>query len=297
MAASKDPLTGNSSASPYTRADSHADPEALTSAIQGDIERTRSQMDQTLEELEERLTPSRLLDDSWQFVKESSASGANRVWNLAKEHPLPALTVGVGLGWLIYESRHGGRLRGGNGRELVRSANGKLRRAKRRAGQAVEDLGDKASDAAGQVKRQARQLGRLGGRLRDQAGRAKSNLGDFVEERPFAAGAATLALGLLAGLMVPATEREDEWLGEKRDELLAEVKEASREALEKGKELAHEAVDTLKEELEEHGVTAQPGVAGTRMGFGPAATTSPAGASPESEQWRPATPGSTESRQ
>ncbi len=100
---------------------------------------------------------------------------------------------------------------------------------------------------------------RIGGRLRKRAARVTSGVGDFITDQPLAAGAATLALGLLAGLALPSTRREDEWLGGRRDELLQDVKQSGREALARGKELAREAVETavetLREELDFHGVT------------------------------------------
>ena len=212
---------------------------AGSAAIQSDIERTRAQMDQTLDALEEKLMPSRLLDESWQFLKDSSSTGASKVWQLAKDHPLPALTAGLGLGWLAYESRRGGRLRTGL------DGGDRLSRDSRRSPGSHRSHGSDGSDgsdgsqafdpadwspgaqaragngAAGAVEVKGSKLSR---RLRHQAQRTKSRLSDLFEERPLAAGAATLALGLLAGLAAPSTRQEDEWLGEKRDELLAEVK-------------------------------------------------------------------------
>ena len=76
-----------------------------------------------------------------------------------------------------------------------------------------------------------------------------------MEERPLAVGAAAIALGVVAGLMIPSTRKEDELMGETRDRLMERAKEVGGEALEKGKQVATVAVDTLKEEAERQDLT------------------------------------------
>jgi len=78
---------------------------------------------------------------------------------------------------------------------------------------------------------------------------------ETMEERPLALGAAAIALGVVAGLMIPSTRKEDELMGETRDRLMERAKEVGGEALEKGKQVAHVAVDTLKEEAERQDLT------------------------------------------
>jgi hypothetical protein len=124
---------------------------------------------------------------------------------------------------------------------------------------------------------------------------SSGRLGKLVGDRPLAAGAATLALGLLAGLALPATHREDEWMGERRDEVLAEVKQAGRDTLEKGRELARDAVDHVRQEVEgraavesevlveivEIEVSAPCSAPGA-----PSVSSGPGGVSPEAAHWR-----------
>lgn len=80
-------------------------------------------------------------------------------------------------------------------------------------------------------------------------------LRDLVDERPLAVGAASLAIGLLAGLVLPATRREDELLGDARDELLESARDAGREALDRGREVAATAVERVKESVREQELT------------------------------------------
>ena len=64
-------------------------------------------------------------------------------------------------------------------------------------------------------------------------------------------GAAVLAVGVVTGLLIPSTEKEDELMGETRDHLLDEAKEAGQQALDKGKHVA-EAMPRLGRLLQKH---------------------------------------------
>ncbi len=86
-------------------------------------------------------------------------------------------------------------------------------------------------------------------------GRLWRGLAGAIEERPLAAGLAALAVGVLAGIALPATRREDELLGETRDDLLDSARTAGREALDKSKEAAREAVERVKESAREQELT------------------------------------------
>jgi hypothetical protein len=143
-------------------------------------------------------------------------TATRRLMGMVRDHPLPALTVGLGLGWLAVEgARAGARL--------------PLPRKWRRARQALRHAGA----AAG----------------------AHRGLGGAIEERPLAVGVAALALGLLAGVALPATRREDQLLGDARDDLLDSAREAGRDALEQGKEVARSAVERVKESVREQELT------------------------------------------
>jgi ElaB/YqjD/DUF883 family membrane-anchored ribosome-binding protein len=95
------------------------DPEALRS----DINVTRAQMDNTMDEIGDRLQPRHLLDEVLGFFRRSSdgADGnmhrvrekisrsadaaMHAVVDTVKQNPMPALLIGAGVAWMIYESR------------------------------------------------------------------------------------------------------------------------------------------------------------------------------------------------
>jgi hypothetical protein len=66
---------------------------------------------------------------------------------------------------------------------------------------------------------------------------------DQFYENPLAIAAATLALGMAAGLAVPATRTEVELVGEARDKLVDRVRNVARETGEKVTQVAERAME------------------------------------------------------
>jgi hypothetical protein len=124
------------------------------------------------------------------------------------------------------------------------------------AKEAVVGAKERVAEATGAARERAAELSyQARERARYQAHQARVGFWQTMEERPLAVGAAALALGVVAGLMIPSTRKEDELMGETRDRLLERAREVGGEALEKGKQVASVAVDTLKEEVERQELT------------------------------------------
>jgi vacuolar-type H+-ATPase subunit H len=282
--------------------------------IRADIERTRAEMDSTFDALDQKLTPSQLLAEAWRYTKGGSSIGAGKLWSLAREHPLPATMIGVGLGWLLVErsrskdsddSRYGmygytgegasgygrysssgnvdvdyrssyfdedlepGRLASaagavkdaaGNAVDTVKDAAGNaidtVKDAASTAREKVHDLTDTVKDRASELSDTAHQKAtQLRNKAKFQTRKAKTGFWQMMEENPLAVGAAVLTLGAIAGFSLPSTDKEDELLGDTRDQLLDKAKETGQEVLEKGKHVAETAVETLKHEAEAQGLT------------------------------------------
>ena len=121
---------------------------------------------------------------------------------------------------------------------------------------AVVGAKERVSEVAGTARERASELSwQARERARYRARQARVGFWETMEERPLALGAAAIALGVVAGLMIPSTRKEDELMGETRDRLMDRAKEVGGEALEKGKQVATVAVDTLKEEAERQDLT------------------------------------------
>jgi hypothetical protein len=124
--------------------------------------------------------------------------------------------------------------------------------AAHRVGDVAHTAGERVSEAAGTVRYKASELG---DRARYGARHARQGFWEMMEERPLAVGVATLALGLVAGLAMPSTRREDELFGAQRDQLLEKAQHVGSEALDRGKQVASVAVDRINEEAQREGLT------------------------------------------
>ena len=106
------------------------------------------------------------------------------------------------------------------------------------AGSATSRVGDATPDRE-QVKRQARQAKGL------------------AQENPLGLAIGSIAVGFLAGMLVPATRVEDEKLGDLSDQVIDKAKQTGQEALEHGKQVAQEtaqsAQETFKDSAQQHG--------------------------------------------
>jgi len=105
-------------------------------------------------------------------------------------------------------------------------------------GDSVSSVGGTVSDKtpdAEQVKYQARRA----------VGIAQSN--------PLGLAIGSVAVGFIAGLLIPSTRVEDEKLGPVADDVKERAKQTGQEALEHGKQVAQEAAQSAQETVKESG--------------------------------------------
>jgi len=76
--------------------------------IEADIDRTRAAMDRTVDAIAGKLTPQQLMFEAMGVFKDGSSALASKVIQTAREHPVPATIIGIGLGLLVTESARGG---------------------------------------------------------------------------------------------------------------------------------------------------------------------------------------------
>jgi len=81
------------------------------------------------------------------------------------------------------------------------------------------------------------------GDVKQQARRARS----VAQDNPLGLAVGAVAVGFLAGMLIPSTRVEDEKLGAMSDEVIERAKETGQEALERGKQVAQDAAETAKE--------------------------------------------------
>jgi hypothetical protein len=247
--------------------------------ILAEIERTRHDMDSTLTAIEHRLTPGQLVDQGIDYLRNSG--GNEFVHNLGgqvRNNPLPVALVGVGLAWLMasskkppaqYASTSSGPSLGERAGEMrhkisdmASSASGIAGSAKTRMSESRQVVGERvrqAGDTLSSVGQSTRQrVSELSGSARYQVERARSGMDYMMREQPLALGAIGVAIGAVIAAMAPRTRKEDELMGDTRDRLLDQAKEAGKEKLEQAKDVANAAMSTAAKEAEQRGLKPQP---------------------------------------
>lgn len=132
----------------------------------------------------------------------------------------------------------------GDGRSMKEKASDTVSNLKEQAG----DLADQAGHLAGQAQHQAASLGR---QVRYRARRAENDLEDFLYENPLAAGAVAIGVGALIGGLLPSTRREDELMGDARDEVVHRAANVAQKTLDRAKQVADEVGDEAKDAASE----------------------------------------------
>lgn len=175
--------------------------------IRADIDRTRAQMDATIDRLSERLRPRHLIDDVVRLFQaggeETEESAARRTMREAglqaadklKQNPVPATLIGAGLAWLLFQDR-----------------------SRRRAASSYDPYmaGPAEGGSVGSAARLERETPAQSSAAFTQA---KSAAGNLLESAPLALGVGALAAGLLTGLVLPETRVEKKLSREASDKL------------------------------------------------------------------------------
>lgn len=254
--------------------------------IRRDIERTRTDLHETVDAIERRLTPGELFDELWGRMRNSSG-GAGEV---VKDHPVPIALMGLGLGWLAIEKATGGdsdrshrredgpsvtwrpdremHVEDGSPRRMDRmketasSLKGsaadlgeRASEAKHRVTDAASSAGYRVSETAADAKERARETAdHAMDSARDAARRAQDRFERMTREQPLALGAITFGLGLAAGMMSPTTRWENEHLGPASDDIkdtaretASEMKDVARDVASEAKGIAREAKDSIED--------------------------------------------------
>lgn len=152
-----------------------AEDQRSAADIRQDIERTRAEMDETVDAIGRRLTPGQIVDDLWGRLRHTDAPGA--MSDMVREHPLPMALVGAGLAWLAYDrmsATEGDRLR----RKHGDVGPGTYERAEGRVGPyRGEDLGfgDSAEGVTDRVREAA---AGVGSKVSDAASGTRERIAD-----------------------------------------------------------------------------------------------------------------------
>jgi len=248
-----------------------ADSDENTEQLRADIEDTRADMTQTINEIQERLSPENLVGQVKETVREATIgkvervigqvgetlSGvtepvrevAGRAGNAIKEagttvgdtiwkNPIPLGLIGLGVGMLIMKNYRGQSYSISSSQRRYPQTNyamgdvGQPRQAQQNMGSGtLNQVKETASDLA---NRSTQTLNELGTKAKNSA----SRFGEIMRDNPLAAGAVAIAAGTAVGLMIPSTRIENEYIGETGGRLVERVEDVARDALGKVQDAA-----------------------------------------------------------
>lgn len=227
-------------------------------------------------------------------MQDSIRGAGNTVVETIKDNPVPAALIGLGLGWLIAKGRAtapagqreyaayrynmpSSRLTEGNQnypryqtygapyppyasgqqpqtdqsgvRSSVQSA---ASSAQDKMGQVSDQVQSTASQVAGQVQDTASQLS---SQAQVQARRAQGWFQRTLDENPLALGALALAAGALAGMLIPETQPENQFMGPTRDTLVQRAQGVAQDTVQRVQSVAQEAKNAAEQEAHHQGLT------------------------------------------
>jgi len=221
---------------------------------------------------------------------ESTKSFSSTMITTIKQNPGPAALTGLGIGWLVMSGKGAGSHGQSSSqndltvKEMTDDTSSQdydaSSGAKGKAGDAVEGAKDKAGkaidgaqDAAGNVTDQARQAAstvtdqakdtastvseqakQVPGKVTDQAQQFSARFRRTLDEKPLAVGMVAAAVGTAAALMVPATQKEHQVLGETRDKLMDKAQTGAQDIVQKVQRVAEEAGEAAEKESKYQGL-------------------------------------------
>ena len=249
---------------------SAVDYEEDAEQIRAEIEDTRADMSQTINEIQERLSPEHLMGQVKETVREATIGKVERVMETIGEvtepareamsragttikeagtsvgnsmwkNPIPLALIGLGVGMLWMRSRRGNGYDAG--REHVAHEASKPQRRRSIGSNAICGSGTGAlnqvkESASNLANRSTEALSNLGSKARESASEVSTRFGQLLRENPLAVGAVAVAAGTAVGLALPSTQFESEYIGETSERLVDKAQEVARGAIDKVQDAA-----------------------------------------------------------
>jgi ElaB/YqjD/DUF883 family membrane-anchored ribosome-binding protein len=249
--------------------------DSNTEQLRADIEDTRAEMTQTINEIQERLSPEHLVGqvketvrdatigkvervmekvgDTISEVAEPAREVAGRAGTAIKEagtsvagsmwrNPIPVALIGLGIGMLFMRKS---RKDGYDATLRTRST----RPVNTTMGESVRMMqGTKPPNTFDTVKqtatnltnRSTNALSNLGTKAKESASAVGTRFGEVLRVNPLAVGAVAVAAGTAVGLVLPSTNIETEYIGETSEKLIDSAEDVARGALNKVQDAARQ---------------------------------------------------------
>jgi hypothetical protein len=256
--------------------------EARARELREEIVETRTEISETIEAIQERLQPGNLVAQARESVRNAASEKVQQMANTAgdaaervlgssfmdtvKANPIPAAMVGIGAAWMFFNRRVEARGYRYGGSESYRSYGAPGRygsydeRPDRPYGGTygavgtrgtiqsddTESVASRAKDYAPDVTDRAQQFtSDVRERARRTSREAQIRFEDVLRNNPLALGAAAALVGAVVGMSMPATDTEDQLMGEARDSVVERARDLASDAAERVGEAAGNAQDVV----------------------------------------------------
>jgi hypothetical protein len=211
-------------------------------SIRAGIIETRERISHDLDEIGDRLNPHNVKEDIKEGIREATigriedmAREAGQRLNDAgtglvqtiKDNPVPAVIAGAGIAWLFMG-------KSSSSRSSVHA--GTVDKAKEKVADLAEHARESVSSAASPGIEGTRSA---------------------FEENPLAIAAGVMALGLVAGLLAPATRSESRVLGDAGEKIVDRVSDVARDTAEKAQHVAERVMEETKAAARDEGLTSE----------------------------------------
>jgi hypothetical protein len=231
--------------------------EQRTRALRAEIDRTREDLSETVNAIQDRLRPSTVASNAAESIKHAAMSKVRDVadsdsvsYMAANPIPMTMVAIGVaGLAWLATAGRQAH-----DSRPYARRDYYPPGRDWSAASKSGLEGGSSASSAragtSGYSAYGTRAAGdnRVGyGTRRPSQGSGQAYLQRAWRQNPLMIGVAAAVAGAVVGLGVPETERENELMGETRDRMIDSVQDTVRDKVDQVQQAATTAMSSVQE--------------------------------------------------
>jgi len=246
-----------------------------TQQLEANSEYQRQQIENTIGEIRRRLSPGELLDEVLAYTKDGGSQFLSNFGRQATANPLPVTLIGAGLAWFLFSKTNGSSQGDTSYRESGMDRSGSTGNEEA----ATADLGQKAAAASaeawntvqnttGDVTEQARKAfskakeavsegaAVMSESTKSAAAKARDMAGTsfaFLKDEPLVLLGAGLAIGAAVCASLPATEAEQNLVGEASAQLKSQVGEMASDQLDKvkdaGKDLSEDIAQSVKDKI------------------------------------------------
>lgn len=149
--------------------------------LEREVDAQRHRLEQTIDEIQSRLSPGQLIDQALSYTKHGGGKFAANLGHSVTANPLPATLLGISLAWLMLGGRNSG-----NGRDhdrtsypLATTTGTGLQRVSHSANDTGDWYSEFVDDAGRKYRAKSDAAGRRVGHFADETGRLFSG---FVDE-------------------------------------------------------------------------------------------------------------------